>query len=172
MQFFWDISVSHTFFRTCGRDFDLPSIMNRMQRWGSNHSRHKGMMYWQRNGAEFTQQFLGGEGGSVWLVAEKCTIWEQRWFSWTLSFLPKYLWPGLFLGQKFGIQTPMKGMIRKIQIPKKNNESLDESWIMWWMSHLFADEVLQLCTVVQAGELPEVIKARESLGFDLPGWFI
>jgi hypothetical protein len=40
------------------------------------------------------------------------------------------------------------------------------------MSHLFADEVLQLCTVVQAGELPEVIKARESLGFDLPGWFI
>ena len=122
--------------------------------------------------------FWAGEGGSVWLVAEKCTIWEQRWFSWTLSFLPKYLWPGLFLGQKFGIQSPMKGMIRRIQIPKKTNESLDEldeldescDECLFQLLSIFS-LMKSFCTVVQAGELPEVIKARESLKFDLPGWF-
>lgn len=85
------------------------------------------MMYWQRNGAEFTQQFLGGEGGSVWLVAEKCTILGTTMIFMDIVFFAQvFVTRPLFRPEVWNPKSNERDD-RKIQIPQKTNESLDES---------------------------------------------
>lgn len=139
MQFFWD-SLCEPYFFSEAADVILndgdPTIQD-TNVWCIGNAM----------GRSLHNNFWAGKEGQFGWWLKSVRFWEQRWFSWTLSFLPKYLWPGLFLGQKFGIQSPMKGMIEKSRSPKKpmnhwmNHESYDEMLIPVAF-HLFTDEVL------------------------------